>query len=222
VIIAAGLDLGKQNDYSALVIAEAHGTMRARRWGDFAKIETLPLTAVNVRHAERYPLGTKYHDVAAATGVWMRSLSQPRFLAVDHTGIGIPVAEIFEGLTPAAWITLTSGSGSRQVDSNIFHVAKKDLIAVGQVALEQRVLKIAGSLAHASAIESELRSYVGKTTQHGNLTYEAQREGDHDDLVCALCMAIWIGKEALTAAETREQDAFDNLRAQKSYTISNI
>lgn len=227
MIITAGLDLGQQNDYSALVIAEAHGTVRQRNWGDCGKWEALPLTAVNVRHAERYPLHTPYEAVAKATDAWVRSLPEPRHLAVDHTGPGIPIAEMFIGLTPAAWLTLTTGSGSREVESpfrvgSAFHVSKRDLIAGVQVALEQRILKIARQMPHAAAIETEARAYVGKVTQHGNLTYEAQRESDHDDLVCALAMAIWLATEAFHIVALREQDAFDDWRMPGPYRISPI
>ena len=78
MIHACGLDLGKQRDYSALVIVEAHGTQRKLTWGDRGPIETLPLTAVNVRHVERYPLHTPYTKVREATDVWVRSLAEPR------------------------------------------------------------------------------------------------------------------------------------------------
>lgn len=234
MIHVCGLDLGKQRDYSALVIVEAHGTVRPVTWQEphsampqylttrQQQVESLPVTALHVRHCERFPLQTPYQTVREATDAWLRSLSQPRYLAVDHTGPGIPVAEIFGSLTPAAWVTLTTGSGTRRISADTFHLAKKDLVAGGQVALEQRMLKIARALPYARELESELRNYQGKPTPAGNVSYEAQRESDHDDLVSALCLAVWLATQAFGMAAIRADETVRHARAEQLYRDSRI
>ncbi len=235
MICVAGLDLGKENDFSALAVIEAFGTQRTITWdGPHAMlpaclathqetIEVLPFTELRVRHVERYPLRTTYLKVRDATAAWLRTLPQPRFLGVDHTGPGIPVAEIFGSLLPAAWLTITTGSGSRRIgDTNCFHVAKKDLIAGGQVALQRRILKIAPSLPHAEVIESEMRAYVAKPTSRGNVTYEAERESAHDDLVCALCLAIWLADQAFRVAAERAVSFLEERAAQALFRATQI
>jgi hypothetical protein len=70
-------------------------------------------------------------------------------------------------------------------------VPKRDLIAVPQVLLQSRELKIAAELPEAETLASELQNFRYEITRSGNDTYAAWREGDHDDLVLAVALAVW-------------------------------
>ena len=42
-------------------------------------------------------------------------------------------------------------------------------------------------------LEKELRAYQIKQRKTGSVYTEAGKESDHDDLVTALCLAVWLG-----------------------------
>jgi hypothetical protein len=79
------VDLGKSQDYTAVVIVEC---------------ESNPNTATTyaVRHLERYPIGTRYEDIRDSVCALM--VRPPVFgasmLALDATGVGNSVRELFE------------------------------------------------------------------------------------------------------------------------------
>jgi hypothetical protein len=57
-------------------------------------------------------------------------------------------------------------------------------------------LKIAEELPHAEILVGELTTFSTKITLAGNETFEAWRERDHDDMVLAVAMALWLGENA--------------------------
>ena len=79
-----GLDLGQVKDYTALCILERHGE------GDTAEF--------HARHLQRFALGTSYPAIVAAVAGMLKqpplSSGTPR-LAVDETGVGAPVVDLF-------------------------------------------------------------------------------------------------------------------------------
>jgi hypothetical protein len=74
-------------------------------------------------------------------------------------------------------------------------VPKRDLIAAPQVLLQSRALKIAAELPEAETLVAELQNFRYEITRSGNDTYAAWREGDHDDLVLAVALAVWALKK---------------------------
>src|SRR5215211_4243737 len=84
-----GLDLGLAADYTALAIIERPA--RARRE------DPAPL---HCRHLERWPLRTPYPQIVADVGRMirsdeMRAAPEPPVLAVDATGVGPAVVDLF-------------------------------------------------------------------------------------------------------------------------------
>jgi hypothetical protein len=62
----------------------------------------------------------------------------------------------------------------------------------GRGVFAERQLKIGRAHEHSSLIEAELRNFKMKQNiSTGHVTYEAWRERDHDDLVLALCVAVF-------------------------------
>lgn len=112
-------------------------------------------------------------------------------LVVDATGVGRPVLDMVRasGLCPIA-LTITGGdrvTGHRRAP----RVPKRDLINVLLVAFQSGTLRIAAGLPHAQTLTRELAEMRRKISTSGHDSYGAWRDGEHDDLVLALAMAIW-------------------------------
>lgn len=177
-----GLDLGQVNDYTALAVAE--------------KVEPAGENyELHIRHLERFR-DVLYPDVAErvrklmdAVELWGKAA-----LAVDATGVGAAVVDMLRraGLTFDA-VTITGGdTQSMDPRSGSYRVPKRDLVGGLQVLLQSGRLKIARSLEHAETLRAELLNFrvkINVATAHDS--YEAWREGDHDDLVLAAALACW-------------------------------
>lgn len=181
-----GLDLGQKQDYTALCVLERHGLGRD--------------AVFHCRHLQRYPLGTSYPNIIIDT----RNLclhpplanNRPR-LAIDGTGVGSAVVELFQYARPALNASIspiTIHGGNETTSSGYgFNVPKRELVSVTQAALQTDHLKIAESLSEASTLVTELQNFQVEISQNGFDSYNA-RSGAHDDLVLAVAMALWLGQ----------------------------
>jgi hypothetical protein len=196
----AGLDLGQAQDYSALAIVE-----RVRRQGD-------RLPSYDVRHLERWPLGTAYPDVVAGAGERVRAvraLEAECPLVVDKTGVGAVVVDLFvrAKLRPLVAVTITGGDRMTE-DANgaipAFRTPKRDLVATVQVLLGEDRLRIAADLPESAVLAAELTNFRVKIGAGGHDAYGAGtdlddwRTGANDDLVLALALALWHAEHAPT------------------------
>jgi hypothetical protein len=151
-----------------------------------------PKPTYEVRHLERLPLGTAYTEVARCMSRLMRTppLLGNAELATDGTGVGAAVTDQLrvEGLRFKS-VVITGGQKETR-DGTTYKVPKRDLIAAAQVLLQQRRLKIAPALPEAKTLIDELLGYRYRLSEVGSNTYGAWREGQHDDLLLALCLAV--------------------------------
>ena len=70
------------------------------------------------------------------------------------------------------------------------------------VLMQNDRLLIAEDLKLRETLVRELLNFKRKINiSTANTTYEAWREGDHDDLVLSLAMAAWVGQEMLRKKE---------------------
>jgi len=178
-----GLDLGQAQDYTALCVVERKNLLYSS-----------PRVRYYVRHLQRFKLGTAYPDIVQAV---KRMYDRPPLrgqsaLVVDATGVGRPVVDLFKkaGLRPVA-ITITGGQAVG-VGPGGYRVPKRDLVVNLAVMLQTGRLKIAGQLPEAQTLVNELLNFkvkINPKTAHDS--YEAWREGIHDDLVLAVAMAVW-------------------------------
>jgi hypothetical protein len=195
-----GLDLGQQQDYTALAVAERLEVGTGERVADPDTVlgET---TAVHyhVRHLERLPLGTSYPEVVKRV---QALVTQPPLvgdvaLAVDATGVGLPVVDWLRtaalGETALFPVLITAGAHEHH-ERGAYHVPKGVLVARLQVLLQTERLKIAAALPEAATLTRELLNFKVKVTLAAHETYEAWREGIHDDLVLAAALAVWLGE----------------------------
>jgi hypothetical protein len=189
---AFGLDLGQSSDYSALAIVR----------------EIMPTTEQPEPRYEmpflfRWDLGTPYPRVVKEGIDYVRRTARQmpradRALVVDATGVGWPVVEMFaqqQDSTPAelVGVKITSGSEARyEINPQGFQqwfVPKRELVSTMQILLQSQRLAIAKRLPHAPVLVEELKNFQVKITTAANATYEAWREGDHDDMVLATALA---------------------------------
>lgn len=198
-----GLDLGKLQDYTALaVVEEAPASWRE----DLARAVAVPRWADDPDFAvpwlQRWPLQTPYHAIAADVAGLVADLHGrvPRpevALFVDATGVGTAVVEMLRAAPALAAlgrrfvqaVTITAGNETSRTGDG-WHVPKKELVAAAQVALQRGKLKVAAQLPEAATLTAELRAFEVRITASAQQTFNA-REGQHDDLVLGVALALW-------------------------------
>jgi hypothetical protein len=122
-------------------------------------------------------------------------------LAIDEGGVGkavrdILIKEMIEGLEkdkPRVHflpVTVHGGASTTHV-GGFYHVPKRDLISAGLVAYQNGRLRV-GKLRHRGVLEEELANYrLKQNLATGNVAFEPLREGQHDDLLFAVCLGCW-------------------------------
>jgi hypothetical protein len=170
---AIGLDLAQAHDFTALAIVE----------------RTPAGLAVPVLSRTR---GRTYPEIVATVA---RLVTEAPFagnarLVVDATGVGRPVLDMLRasGLDPVA-VTMHGGArvtGSRRAP----RVPKRDLINAVLLAMQANALHVAAALPLAPVLARELAELRLTISRAGHDAYAA-REGEHDDLVVALALAVW-------------------------------
>lgn len=174
-----GLDLGQVADYSALVIAERLDLAPETPDGRLGERR-------DVIHSQRWALGTSYPSIVADVCALMSEPSlEDASLMVDATGVGRGVMDLFNDATRdgrmAGWAYPVS----------ITATLKKDMVSKVQALLQSGRLLIAEAMPLADQLERELVGFRAKNSSAGKVTYEAVTAGVHDDLVTALCLAIY-------------------------------
>ena len=151
-----GVDLGQQNDYTAICAIEekTEPTGQVRRWleeirGSLAVEKTEDVTErhYHLRHLERH-LGKSYVDIAERIKhLTQRPELQEAEVIVDATGVGRPVVDMLrdKGIHRIAAITITGGDSATR-DGVEHRVPKRDLVSTMQVLMQNRRLKIARSI----------------------------------------------------------------------------
>lgn len=175
-----GLDLGQANDYTAQAVITKNEDRPKLR--DLGKLD-------------RYELGTSYPDIVKDVSRLIERLeakSDYVELIVDATGVGRPVVDLFReaDLSPVA-VTFTAGHEVTKGESGGYNVPKRNLVSTVKVALQENRLRSSPDIPFADVLKHELLSFRAKINLKGHDTYEAWREGDHDDLVMAVALALW-------------------------------
>jgi hypothetical protein len=175
-----GLDLGQAADYTALAIIQ--------------KLESNSVKYHHLVHLQRFPLGTGYPEIVQQVREMgeRRELSGKCTIVADATGVGRPVIDLFvQGQIPTIPITITGGNVETFDGLGGWHVPKRNLVSMLQVLLQTGRLKIAQAITDTRTLVDELLAFRVKVTSSASDTYEAWREGDHDDLVLAVALAAW-------------------------------
>jgi hypothetical protein len=186
-----GLDLGMMSDYTALALVEktvelSAGGLRRNKYA--------------VRHLQRW-LGVDYPTVAEELRPLVAAVPGPPVLVADETGVGVGVVQILRRanlpISSLVGITITAGHEASPRPSSGWNVPKKELVAAAQSALQGHRLVIAPALREARTLRQELSNFKVKINiASATESFEAWREGQHDDLVLACCLAVWQGEQA--------------------------
>lgn len=176
-LFIAGLDLGQSADYTALAVCE--------------RVSLDPST-LDVRHLERFRLGTPYPDIVAGVTERFNALPGKPVLVVDATGVGAAVVDMLHDLRPVQ-VVITGGDKATRAGAR-WRVPKRDLVGITKVLLQERRLRFAEDLPETPILVKELLNFqvkIDPKTAHDS--YAVWREGLHDDLVLAVAMAAWWG-----------------------------
>lgn len=179
-----GVDLGQVRDFTAVAIAERQDEERV--WG--------------IRYLKRFELGTPYPDIVEQLRVLMNHspLRGASVLAADATGVGRPVFDLLRKAGMGCRVTGIGITGGDVVTPDRalsgFKVPKRDVVGILQLLLQQRRLRISRRLREAEILLKELKDFkVRISDSTGHDSYGAWRTGEHDDLVLAAGIGIWLG-----------------------------
>jgi hypothetical protein len=214
-----GLDLGVQQDFTALVFAEYHPRYLVKRALEEIddKLGVVPdedaellFPEYRVRVLPRWPLGTPLPQIAKGLRRMLRSpglRERDVSLAVDTTGPGEGARDTLERFGLYGKNVIITGGASESVkegkDRRLrYHVAKDLLVSPLRAMSEpgNRRLHILDSTDEARTLIGELKSFkpsasmrhVGASSTEADIIW---REKEHDDLVLACALAIWISKK---------------------------
>ena len=156
--------------------------------------------------------GAWYHAIVQEIEELMQraTLVENADLIVDGTGVGEGVVEIMreQGLQPIPIIT-TNGGLVREVYADVaevfpgaprlgmrtlqeIHVPKTDLVAAGQLLVQQERVRVAAGLKWAEEAREQFKSFRGKINERTKKkVYEAETEEEHDDIVICFLMGAW-------------------------------
>jgi hypothetical protein len=125
--------------------------------------------------------------------VQIAPLSNP-LLAVDQTGVGVPVVEMIRDARIKAQLKPILITGGHEITyDGKWHVPKKELVSTIQVLLQTHRIKF-GQIPERKVLIQELLNFKVKININAHETFEAWRERDHDDMVLAVALAAWLGE----------------------------
>jgi hypothetical protein len=180
----AGLTIGQPDTPSALVI-----------------VERVPTDAYYVRLIRRVLDKQNVEIVAGLAALFKDEKYRNVALAVDRTTAGAPFVEYLRAQLPqmAGVVAVNLTGGTTMTGSTEFmtvNLPKYILIQTGKLVLDRQRLKNLGSFKENGArLKAELQSYQVRAGTAAEGVYAGdQRQGVHDDLVFALCLALWLGE----------------------------
>jgi hypothetical protein len=193
-----GLDVGQAKDFTALAVLDRDPVSPDAPVQDRAPVYTL-------RHLQRFKLGTPYPAMAEHVArLVLRKPLPGCALVVDGTGVGRPFVDLLDAELRRqgaecrrAAVVISGGATPRRGGNGFLSVPKRDLIVTLQLLMQNRRLLVSKSLPDARALVKELEAYRLKVSLAGNETFDAHREGDHDDLVLAAALAAWVGEACI-------------------------
>ena len=188
---AAGVDVGKRHDPSALAIVERRQLMAPDGRHSNRPIENGD-PVYHVVHAQRFPL----HEPYPLQGQRLaRLLSSREELAgcevlIDRTGVGDGVIDQWKRDIPEIRpIVLTAGREVVRAGREL-HISKSVLIQELQGHLHYQTIKVPKDLPEAEAIAREAADFEVHYSASGALQWNA-KSGAHDDLIVAIALALF-------------------------------
>jgi hypothetical protein len=178
----------------------------AREW-EKTPHSDLPHRMYHVRRLERFRLGERYTEyierivkICSAEQLW----GSP--LVVDQTGVGEAAVDVIAEMlklyqkqhgiprTRLVPILITGGTETKAGETGGWHVPKRELVGNLDALLGSKRLVVERGIGkEAEVLRGEFGSFGYKITKAANEVFEA-RQGEHDDLVLAVALAVWWGE----------------------------
>jgi hypothetical protein len=226
-----GVDLGQASDFTAIAVLEKKivppETAMFSPVGESPSNRLVEGSIVyDLVYLKRPKLGTPYDVISRRVADLICELEpQGAFgelgqvtLSVDGTGVGRGVVDMLDtefkrrGATSKAVprvdfrrVSVTGSQTSLKRPTRAggyWSVPKHELIFPCVAAFQQNKVRI-GKVKDRDALVSELKNYRRKVNiATGGLQFEPWRESEHDDLLFALCLALW-GWETRRRGSTR-------------------
>jgi hypothetical protein len=218
---SVGVDLGQANDPTAIAVLEKTiappetalfapvGASPSNRLVEGSIVYDLV-------YLKRPKLGTPYDVIAKRVADLICELEpEGAFgelgqvtLSVDGTGVGRGVVDMLDTefkrrgasskSVPRVDFRRCAITGSQTTlkrpdrSNGYWSVPKRDLVFAAVAAFQQGKIRIAKGITDRDALVNELRNYSRKTNiATGNMVFEPWRESQHDDLLFAVCLALW-------------------------------
>lgn len=184
--IILGVDVGQMKDYTAILAVD-------RNEKD---------DSYEVRTIERPRLRTKYPKIIARVKEIRDYIKEQTgkmpVIMLDVTGVGRGLFDEFTrcGVITTA-VTIVAGEDFSIVPDSFeheIHVGKKALIGRLNVLLEGKRIGYDKGSKMGKKLKDELHRFLIRVNKNATAIFEAQ-SGFHDDLVIALALAVWRGKE---------------------------
>jgi len=203
-MLSIGIDLAQSRDRTAIVALASErmeaSDEEALAAQDFAAVANggrwrRPRTQLHhwLVHLDTMPPGASYpvqaDRIARTARVLAEEWGRPS-LYVDATGVGRPVVDVLRQACefPIVAVTITGG-GESTTKGRAISVGKADLVGTLEVALSTRRLHADPELTLAKDLDKELRAFSYDLSATGRPLYRGR--GAHDDLVLALCLALY-------------------------------
>jgi len=188
------IDLGQQNDYTAICIVER--IMRGDPFKEGFTFKNL-YKEYHLVDIFRPELGTPYPQIIKIIESIYNSeelRGRSKAIVIDQTGVGRPVFDEMQQIWRRRLygITITGGREVSIPTRNQFCVPKRDLIVSLQPALQNGEFRIAKGLQLADTLIQELQDFRVKISPTGHDSYESWREKTHDDIVLSAAQAAWL------------------------------
>jgi hypothetical protein len=196
--IVLSVDLGKQQDFTALTISEAKPEPRKNTRGK-------PYTAmvVNVRDIQRMPLGTDYDDIARHIHqvfwderlwlYWQGKWRSPTLL-VDAGGVGDAVADTLAktmGLRHIRYRLVRGTAATNKHTSRDYTVPRTVMFQQLYAAFTTDRIKVDPRLKLAKGLISELKGLQVERNEETGYERVTHREGEHDDMAICVASTNW-------------------------------
>jgi hypothetical protein len=218
---SVGCDLGQASDFTAVAVLEKTVVPRRDAMfspvGESPGNRLVEGDIVyDLVYLKRPKLGTPYDVIARRVADLICALEpQGAFgelgqvtLSVDGTGVGRGVVDMLDTefkrrgaaskSVPRVDFRRVSVTGSQTTlkrpdrSNGYWSVPKRDLVFAAVAAFQQGKIRIAKGVEDRDALVNELRNYKRTTNiATGNMAFEPWRESDHDDLLFAVCLALW-------------------------------
>ena len=218
---SVGVDLGQANDFTAVAVLERKivppQSAMFSPVGEHPGNRLVEGDIVfDLVYLKRPRLGTPYDTIAKHVADLVCKLEpEGAFgelgqvtLSVDGTGVGRAVVDLLDtefkrrastsSAIPRVDFRRVSVTGSQTQlkkptrSNGYWSVPKKDLVFPAVAAFQQGKIRIAKGIKDRDALVEELRKYRRTTNiASGAMAFEPWRESDHDDLLFALCLALW-------------------------------